>query len=367
MKLLIATQAIDKNNAPLGFFLGWVREFAKHCEQVTVICLYEGEYDLPANVKVLSLGKERKIQDFGASKVRRAKNQIDYALRFYMYIWRERENYEAVFVHMNQVYVILGGLIWKAWRKRIGFWYTHRAVNFSLRLAERIVDQVFTASKEGFRVRSEKVSYLGHGIDVLLFSPEKEKRSQAEFSILYVGRITGIKNQDLLIEAANILYNKQGLRNLRIRLAGSVSSESDKRYLAGLKEIILEYRLDGVVNFLGKVENTRLPSVYNESNLTINLSPTGGMDKTVLESLACGVPVLARNQEFREVLGGVGLLLPEAVTAENLAEKIAALMDEASGKNNGAKYDRLYENVRTNFSQEKVVLNILEKLSPESF
>src|SRR3989344_6741688 len=57
MRLLIVTQKVDKNDPVLGFFHRWIEKFAKNFERVTVICLGKGEYNLPANVKVLSLGK----------------------------------------------------------------------------------------------------------------------------------------------------------------------------------------------------------------------------------------------------------------------------------------------------------------------
>lgn len=55
---MIVTQKVDVNDPILGFFHRWVEEFAKHFERITVICLQKGEYNLPANVKVFSLGKE---------------------------------------------------------------------------------------------------------------------------------------------------------------------------------------------------------------------------------------------------------------------------------------------------------------------
>jgi hypothetical protein len=61
MKLLIITQKVDINDPILGFFHRWIEEFAKHCEKITVICLYKGTYNLPNNVKVLSLGKEEGV------------------------------------------------------------------------------------------------------------------------------------------------------------------------------------------------------------------------------------------------------------------------------------------------------------------
>src|SRR5688572_21166358 len=144
MKLLILTQKVDANDPILGFFCWWIGEFAKRCKQVTVICLYEGEHELPANVRVLSLGKEG-----GASRLK-------YLVRFYGYIWRERENYDAVFVHMNQVYVILGGFMWRLLRKKIGLWYAHGSVSASLRAAVMLCHVALTSTQEGLRIDTPK-------------------------------------------------------------------------------------------------------------------------------------------------------------------------------------------------------------------
>ena len=55
MKLLILTQVVDKEDHFLGFFHKWIEEFSKNYENITVICLKKGKYDLPNNIKVLSL------------------------------------------------------------------------------------------------------------------------------------------------------------------------------------------------------------------------------------------------------------------------------------------------------------------------
>src|SRR3989344_92970 len=117
-KILIVTQKVDKNDPILGFFHRWLEEFAKYFEKVTVICLEKGKCDLPQNVKVLSLGKEN-----GRSKFKYLKN-------FYHFIWQERENYEVVFVHMNEEYVLLAGLPWRLLGKRISMWRNHPAGSF---------------------------------------------------------------------------------------------------------------------------------------------------------------------------------------------------------------------------------------------
>ena len=123
MKLLITTQAVDSDDPILGFFHQWIEAFATQCETVTVICLREGNHHLPANVEVLSLGKEK-----GASRLTRV-------VRFYRLIIAHRREYEAVFVHMNPEYVVLGGPLWRFWRKRTVLWYTHKNVDLKLRVA----------------------------------------------------------------------------------------------------------------------------------------------------------------------------------------------------------------------------------------
>lgn len=120
MKLLICTQKVDRNDSILGFFHRWIEEFAKHAEKITVICLYEGEHALPENVSVYSLGKEE------------GKGRLTYLLRFYQIIWSKRAEYDTIFAHMNPEYIVLGGLLWRALRKKIGLWYAHGSTSAPL-------------------------------------------------------------------------------------------------------------------------------------------------------------------------------------------------------------------------------------------
>ena len=84
MKLLFITQKVDARDDVLGTYHRWIEEIANHFERVTVICLEEGEYDLPSNVEVFSLGKET-----GVSRVR-------YIVHFYKYVWGMRRKYDSV-------------------------------------------------------------------------------------------------------------------------------------------------------------------------------------------------------------------------------------------------------------------------------
>src|SRR3989344_7232103 len=149
MRLLIVTQAVDVNDPILGFFHRWIEEFAKHCERVHVICLKEGAHHLPPNVTVHSLGKES------------GRSRLKYLLRFFRLVWSLRREYDAVFVHMTPEYVLLGGLLWRLWNKRVVLWYVHRQSTFALQLAAHLVHKIATSAKGSISVRSRKIAVVG--------------------------------------------------------------------------------------------------------------------------------------------------------------------------------------------------------------
>lgn len=313
MKLLIITQAVDMEDPVLGFFMRWIEEFSKHVERVEVICLKEGKHSLPTNVRVHSLGKDRVMA-----------SRFIYAIRFKMLIWKLRNDYETVFVHMNPEYVVVGGVLWRMLGKRIGMWYVHRSVNLKLRIAAMLVDYIFTASPEGFGLSSPKLHVVGHGIDTARFHASVRPFG-TPVRIVSVGRITPIKNLDTLIEATALL-KKRGV-NVYVTIIGAPISASDEAYQALLKGLVMERGISDRITFVGSVPHAHMSEQYHHFDISVNLSPTGGLDKTVLESMAAGLLVFVSNRGFIELLGPYAgeLLFPEK-DAVACADRIANLV-----------------------------------------
>ncbi len=279
MNILIITQKMDKTDAILGFFHRWVLEFAKNCERVTVICLYKGACALPENVKVFSLGKEE-----GASRLK-------YLARFYSYIFSQRKNYDYVFVHMNQMYVILGWIVWTLLRKKIGLWYAHGKTSFSLWCASRLSNIIFSSSPSGFRIKTKKLRVVGQGIDLDMFRNFHYTRHN---EILTVGRISRIKNIHLLLDLINLMPD------WKLLIVGEPITTEDKIYLTELHRIIDRHHLEEKVIFCGVKTGLELVTFYNHARVFINLSDTGSMDKVVLEAILCGCVTFTSNKAFHE-------------------------------------------------------------------
>ncbi len=300
MKLLIITQRVDKNDPVLGFFHRWLEVFATRFEKITVICLGKGEYKLPANVKVLSLGKEEEKSRFG------------YLWRFHMYIWQERRNYDAVFIHMNQEYVILGWKFWWLLGKKIYFWRNHFHGNILTRLAVLLSHKVFYTSSSSYTARFGKAVKMPVGIDTNFFKPDPGVARKPN-SILFLGRIGPVKRVLEFVDWLNDL-KKQG-RGFTATIAGSALAK-DAQYEREVKKKVSEYSLESQVEFVGAVNQEGALRLYQSHELYVNLTPAGSFDKTIVEAAACGMKLEVENPEARN-------LKPEEHSLDKLAEKLA--------------------------------------------
>ncbi|MFW5853584.1 MAG: glycosyltransferase family 4 protein [Patescibacteria group bacterium] len=286
MNLLILAQKVDKTDGVLGFFHNWVNKLSTKFDHLTVICLEQGDYDLPPNVKVLSLGKEQ------------GQSRLKYIWRFYKYIWQERHNYDAVFVHMNQEYILLGGLFWKIFNKKVFLWRNHPIGNYLTKIAVWWSNVVFCTSPYSYTARFSKTKLMPVGIDTDYFLPLNGiKRTK---DILFVGRLDRLKRPDILLKTINML-KKNGL-NLSTTFIGE-STPGNESYRIYFDQLIKKYDLVDNVFLMGAIPNTKTKYYYQTHKVFINLAPSGCLDKTIFEAMACGSDILVTNNYLRSELG----------------------------------------------------------------
>lgn len=154
MKILLITEKVDKNDEVFGYFHGRILDLVPHCEKLTILCLEENQHNIPNSVKILSLGKEKN------------QSRFRYIFNFYRFILSERKNYDTVFVHMAPIWIVMGGLIWRLLGKKIVLWYSHKFVDWKLRVAEFFATLVLTPSENSFRIRSKKVRLTHDSLDL---------------------------------------------------------------------------------------------------------------------------------------------------------------------------------------------------------
>jgi len=325
MRPLLFNLATDLDDPILGFTTRWIRELAERVESIHVITMRAGRVEVPANVHVYSVGKEK-----GYSEPRRA------AL-FYRHLYRilREERINVCFSHMMPLFTVLAAPILKHKRIPIITWYAHPSLTWTLKLAHHLSDCMVTSLSTAYPYKRDKLIVVGQGIDTNLFAPDGTKPDSPPM-ILCAGRLSLVKDHPTLLRAAALL-RKRLPRAFRVVILGDPANPRDKPYVRLLHQQVKELALEGIVLFEPGVPMDYLPRWYRRCTVHVNLTPPGFADKVAWEALACERPCLIANDAFEETLGDYaerslfrygdpGDLMDRLYWALSLSDSMRALM-----------------------------------------
>lgn len=192
------------------------------------------------------------------------------------------------------------GILFPSPLDRYGAWLLHIAQGFLFRAA--VVHTIFYPSAyvrkymEGTGAPSEKMMQLGRGVDTQLFNPARRddayRRSIApdgEIIFCCISRIAPEKGFDFLAQAAMKL-RETGLRFKLLIVGGNKNPAVMKEVQSYFKTI-----QDHVV-FTGMLRGVELAKAYAAADVFLHCSITETFGLVVLESMASGVPVVARDE-----------------------------------------------------------------------
>ena len=314
MRLLITTQAVDLNDPVLGFFHSWITEMSKRCESVHVVCLKEGRHALPANVSVHSLGKPS-FSKASQGNGNRFFSRIKYVWSFYRYVWSLRKEYDSVFVHMNQEYVLLGGKFWWLLRKRVVLWRNHKMGSIGTHIAGLFAHTVCYTSPSAYVASFRNAVRMPVGIDTDFFKP---KGIADPHSLLFLGRLDAVKKPDVFLRAMDILRRDGNPAHADVYGDPTPGREDFARKLKA------DFSSLKRVSFHSGVRNDETPAIYNAHAIYVNLTPSGSFDKTIGEAMACGSVVVVANDAVRDVVPPACLVDPQSV--ESVAAGLRAAL-----------------------------------------
>jgi glycosyltransferase involved in cell wall biosynthesis len=189
-----------------------------------------------------------------------------------------------------------------------------------IRWAARRADAVITVCNAlrdevvGLGVDAARVTSLRNGVDLNLFRPV-ERQDNGVFTLLTVGHLVPVKAQELIIGALPLLAN------VRLVVAGD---GPDRRML---EELAQQLKVQDRVRFLGAVPQAELRAHYGAADALVLASSREGWANVLLESMACGTPVVAsRVYGTPEVVASpeAGVLMAER-TPRGVADAVNAL------------------------------------------
>jgi D-inositol-3-phosphate glycosyltransferase len=181
----------------------------------------------------------------------------------------------------------------------------------------------------------EAISIIPCGVNLDLFRPIQREFARChlglngESIIVFVGRIIPLKGIDNMLKAMAHLERKQGIK--LVVIGGDDHSRAEMQRLKNLSRTL---RIDESVIFLGSVKQETLPFFYSAADLCVVPSYYESFGLVVLESLACGTPVVATKVGCAESVircGETGYVVTDNDPCR-LADKISRLLSTPNGK-----------------------------------
>lgn len=179
----------------------------------------------------------------------------------------------------------------------------------------RMLDRIFVpqrAQEEGVKeiygIPSEKIARLGMGYNSDIFYPGDKRPKDGVTRLVFAGKIAEKKGVMSLLRSLSVVKDmakESGEEiprgKLKLSLAGSTGNEEEYRAIQELAKAC-PYE----VAFLGRLSQTELAVIYNESDIFVLPSFFEGIPLVAIEALSCGDRVVMTDLPgVREWIGSV--------------------------------------------------------------
>lgn len=202
-----------------------------------------------------------------------------------------------------------------------------------------------------FEAQEDKIEVIYNGIDPDRFKPmPKPPQTRFRPTVVAAARVYPLKDIATMIRTCNIV--RREIPNVHFIVYGSLYA--DPQYVKECRSLISSLDLNYNFTFGGFHSNP--PMLYNEGDISILTSISEGFPYTVIESMACGRPVVATDVGgVREALEGCGIICKPRAPRELASGVIKLLKDPFLRTDLGKK------------AREKVLLFFTENLSIQKY
>lgn len=213
--------------------------------------------------------------------------------------------------------------------------YLNWSTRFALKRVKKVISVSNFTKKEilsNYKINPDKIAVIYNGFNSDLYKKIEDKnilsRTLFDYGLdnpyfLYVGRIEKKKNISLLISAFNLYKENNKESREKLVLVGNIGFGYDE-----IKYMISEFDLFRDIVMLGWVEEKDMPYIFNGAKAFIFPSLHEGFGIPILQSMACGVPVIASEISVLKEVGGESPLFFNPKNAEDLCSKMELVVSD---------------------------------------
>lgn len=181
----------------------------------------------------------------------------------------------------------------------------------------------------------DKLSYPEEKIKVVYLAPgenfkkenniEKLKKISKKYNLpsnfaLFVGDVNWNKNIEGLLKSIKIA-------NFQLVMIGASLKNNNIPETQNINKLIHKLKLEEKIYKLGFINEEDLISIYNLASVCVLPSYYEGFGLPLLESMACGTPVVCSNVASLSEIGGNAAIFCDPEDPEDIAKKISQVLD----------------------------------------
>ena len=237
-------------------------------------------------------------------------------LPYLWHVWRLAGNSDVIHLMANSGWswqLFAAPVIWIGWLRNTPVIVNYRggaAREYLAASAKWVIPSMARAARlvvpSGFlqQVFSEVglcAAIIPNIIDLDLFYPAEEPPLGAGFTLVITRNLEPIYGLDTALLA--LALARKAIPDIQLKIAGSGPQRAE------LEQLSERLGLGSSVVFLGRLERPQIVDLYHSAHAMLNPSRVDNMPNSVLEALACGLPVISTN------VGGVPYIVEDGHTA----------------------------------------------------
>jgi glycosyltransferase involved in cell wall biosynthesis len=193
---------------------------------------------------------------------------------------------------IHDVYFQTNKKFWENWshQSNVGSfskWSGQFIEKMILKLKPSLIHTVSETSKNDLIKAGKKrddIAVVPNGINI---DEYQIKAAKKPFQFCFIGRLVFYKNIDIVIKSFKNIVD--ALPEARFIIAGRGPCENE------LINLTKELNLENNISFIGRITHAHKLKLLAESQLMVQPSLVEGFGITIIESFACGTPVIATN------------------------------------------------------------------------
>ena len=178
----------------------------------------------------------------------------------------------------------------------------------------------FLADRLGELTGFARIKIVPNLVDTSFFTIKMDEKDQTSFTFTAIGNLVPLKRFDNLITAFSSLAKEN---EIHLNIIGAGPQEKD------LRKLVNKLSVEKKISFIGQLNRRQLRDYFWKTDTLVSTSDIETFGVSLIEAMACGVPVLAtRSGGPEEIINETNGFLIESPDVDHIAKGLRTMLQD---------------------------------------